>query len=206
MITLIPLKKVFSAIAGIYALIIVLIIFSFNLTAIDSIFSVLKGVFIVELLIILFVIYWWRKLWSKFPRLNQIVFPDLNGEWAVNINWNLGDKKGSKTAKAFIKQDFFHMSMELVSDKSESVTLIVKPKKDPESSRPILYYIYHNESKQGANPQPSHYGAAFLKLDHSRPGILAGNYFTDRATNGHFELKCINKSCCNFPVIERTDA
>lgn len=31
----------------------------------------------------------WRHLWRKFPSLNKLIFPDLNGEWDVELcsNW-----------------------------------------------------------------------------------------------------------------------
>ncbi len=190
MITLIPLKKVLSTVAVIYALSLAVVSLIFNQSNIDSISAAFSGAFILELIIFIIVVYGWRVLWSKYPVLNRWLYPDLNGEWIASIHWNRGEQKGTKIAKAYIKQDLFRLSMELVSDESESETLMVIPKKDPESSRPILYYVYRNESKQGLeNPQPPHKGAAILKLDHSDPNTLKGNYFTDRATNGHFEMK-----------------
>lgn len=132
----------------------------------------------------------WRRLWLSFPALNRWVYPDLNGKWKVSIYWKRGNENGTKMASAHIKQDFFRFSMQLVSDESESETLMVKPQKDPESARPILYYIYRNESAQGVQfPQPPHKGAAILKLDINDYNLLKGNYFTDRATSGHFELQ-----------------
>ncbi|MFC4349599.1 hypothetical protein ACFO5Q_17245 [Kordiimonas lipolytica] len=45
----------------------------------------------------------WRKLWSWFPMLGKIIFPDLNGDWVVTLNSNwprvsqLLDAASSKT-------------------------------------------------------------------------------------------------------------
>ncbi|MGZ8214511.1 MAG: Cap15 family cyclic dinucleotide receptor domain-containing protein [Methylosarcina sp.] len=190
MINLIPLQKVLSAIAVLYAIAIIALIAFFNISGFGSISIAFRGAFVLELIVLAFVVFGWRWLWKKYPLLNQWIYPDLNGEWKVSIHWNRGSEKGSKDATAYIKQDFFRLSMELVSNESESETLMVKPKKDPESSRPILYYIYRNESVQGAEkPQPPHTGAAILKLDLNDRNALKGNYFTDRATNGHFELQ-----------------
>lgn len=189
MLTLIPLKKVLSIVAVMYALVLVLTTFLFQLSFVDSVSKVFGGAVILELIIFLFVAYGWRKLWSSYPVLNQWVYPDLNGEWIASIHWKRGKDSGTKMAKAHIKQDLFRLNMELISDESESETLMVVPKKDPESSRPLLYYVYRNESKQGVEkPQPPHKGAAILKLDHSNINVLKGNYFTDRATKGHIEL------------------
>ncbi len=190
MISLIPIQKIFSAIAIIYAVAIVSIIVIFELAGLGSILVAIRGAFFLELSILVFFVFGWRKLWSRYPVLNEWIYPDLNGKWSVSIHWNWGDKQGTKAAIAHIKQDFFRLSMELVSDESESETLMVKPKKDPESARPLIYYIYRNESAQGVtNPRSPHKGAAILKLDHNDQDLLKGNYFTDQATNGHFEMR-----------------
>lgn len=190
MITLIPVQKIFSAIAILYAVATASIITIFELSGLGSISVAFRSAFVLELLILSFFVFGWRKLWTRYPILNEWIYPDLNGKWSVSIHWNWGGKQGTKTAIAHIKQDFFRLSMELVSDESESETLMVKPKKDPESARPLIYYIYRNESAQGAtNPRPPHKGAAILKLDHNNQNLLKGNYFTDEATNGHFEMR-----------------
>ncbi len=190
MITLIPLQKVFVSIAIIYAATIAVIAAIFGVSGYVSVSLAFRGAIVLDLCILVFVVFGWRLLWSRFPKFNEWVYPDLNGEWDVAINWTYGDKKGTKTAVAHIKQDFFRLSMELVSDESESETLMVKPKKDPESSRPLLYYIYRNEAAQGVKePRPPHKGAAILKLDLKDKNTLKGNYFTDHGTSGHFKLK-----------------
>lgn len=189
MLTLFPAQKIFSAIAILYAFAIALMIAIFELSGLNSVSAVFRGAFVLELLILSFFVFGWRRLWSKYPILNEWVYPDLNGEWSVSIHWNWEDNRGTKTAIAHIKQDFFQLSMELITDESESETLMVKPKKDPESARPLIYYIYRNESAQGAtNSRPPHKGAAILKLGLNDHNLLKGNYFTDQATNGHFEM------------------
>jgi len=194
MITLIPIQKIFTAIAILYAVTILAIIAIFEVSGFSSISVAVRGAFLLELLILSFVVFGWRKLWQKFPVLNEWVYPDLNGKWNVSIHWRWGEKMGTKIATAHIKQDFFRLSMELVSDESESETLMVKPKKDSESARPLIYYIYRNEPTRGsANSRPPHKGAAILKLDHNDRNILKGNYFTDQATNGHFEMRRENQ-------------
>lgn len=190
MITLIPLQKILTFIAVIYTILIMVVGTISEASGFGFFSFAFKGAVFLEIVILIFFVSGWRFLWSKFPKLNEWVYPDLNGEWQVSIHWNYGHQKGIKTAIAHIKQDFFKLSMELVSDESESETLMVKPKKDPESSRPLLYYIYRNEAAQGVNnPRPSHKGAAVLKLDLKDQNTLKGNYFTDHGTNGHFELK-----------------
>lgn len=190
MITLLPLHKILKAIAIIYAVIVALMIVVSEDSGYGAIWFAIKGAFILEMCILVFVLIGWRWLWSTFPKLNKLIYPDLSGEWDVTIHWSRNEKQGTKKASAHIKQNFFKLSMELISDESESETLMVKPKKDPESSRPILYYIYRNESAQGAKEQrPPHKGAAILKVNIDDQDVLKGNYFTDHATSGHFELR-----------------
>ena len=71
---------------------------------------------------------------------------------------------------------------------------MVTPRQDPESQRPILFYIYRNEARQGiASPLPPHKGAAILKVNPSDPNRLEGNYFTDRATKGHYVFEKVEE-------------
>ena len=133
---------------------------------------------------------WWRLLWRTFPSLNRVVYPDLDGNWDVTIHWQWGEQMGVVKANAEIKQTLLHMSISLHSDLSDSVTLSVVPKRDPESGRPSLHYLYRNETIQGAGPDiPPHNGAAILQLDLNDNNVLKGNYFTDRATKGHYVMR-----------------
>jgi hypothetical protein len=79
--------------------------------------------------------------------------------------------------------------MEVRSVKSDSQTLMAQPKKDQESGRPILYYVYLVTPKAlGARPNPPYYGAAILKFSEVSGGELSGNYWTSQQTGGHFRL------------------
>jgi SMODS-associating 2TM, beta-strand rich effector domain len=131
----------------------------------------------------------WKRLWSWFPVLNTLVFPDINGSWKMRIHWQKADASGIARARAFIKQDLLRFSMEVSSEDSDSETLIALPRRDPESGRPLLYYVYRVVPKNiKAEAKPSYEGAAILRLSHSEKGEFSGNYFTSRWTTGHFEL------------------
>lgn len=104
----------------------------------------------------------------------------------IYSSWN-GESK-ELDATAYIQQNFLKISMEVETDNSESDTLIVKAKKDSESGRPILYYVYRNFFKNKEDNNCSFEGTAILKLDHSSLNCLKGNYFTSAGSSGHFEL------------------
>ncbi|ORT51726.1 hypothetical protein ST37_05105 [Vibrio sp. qd031] len=193
MINLIPISKIIAIVAVLYAAIIAALLtalYTPDVSILSNIAMALKGATGLNLLLILLFSFGWRWLWRTFPKLNHYFFPDLNGKWEMSIHWNSEKDSGIAYATAYIKQDFVRISMEVVSEDSESSTLLAKPKKDPESGRPILYYIYRNTPTQkNGNKDTSYDGTAVLKLNHDDFKILNGNYYTDRLTHGHYELK-----------------
>lgn len=132
----------------------------------------------------------WRCIWKKIPVLNEVVFPDLNGVWHIDIHWSNGPDNGIAVGTAVIKQSLVKMSMEISTHTSYSETLMVKPKKNNESNRPSLFYIYRNTPKIITASNPGSYlGTAILNLSLNSESELSGNYFTERNTQGHFNLK-----------------
>ena len=155
----------------------------------SSIGIAISGATLLNVVLLFLVTIGWKQIWSLFPALNRWVFPDLNGEWQMMIHWQGTETSGIVPAKAQIKQDLLRISMEVFSRDSDSETLIVYPKRDPESGRPILYYVYRvvpKNIKQGVGG--SYEGSAILRLSSSGKDRWSGNYFTSRQTLGHFEL------------------
>jgi hypothetical protein len=183
---LLPPTKVISVIAAIYAASWVLVA---AIMPQSAPFDVLRTAAIVDLALMLWGLWGWRKAWARFPILNHWLFPDLNGKWLATIHWVRGDKCGQADGQAHITQSFFKIAIEVVSQDSESETLVVVAKRDPESGRPMLHYMYLVKSKQvAAGIAPTYEGAALLKVSHADINHLQGNYFTSRATNGHFSF------------------
>ena len=187
-----------------------IILFSIISVTITSIISAIaKSLFLVELssirvlflistpleITILFLLtIGWRTVWKVFPKLNEWIFPDLNGEWTAIINWTWnhnGDiKKGEKHGSVTIKQSILKFSIELKTDESESSTLVIKPFKDPESNRALVYYMYRSEQNRNSDADHTeHNGAAILKIPHGCFSIIEGNYFTDRNSFGRYTFK-----------------
>lgn len=200
MLTLISPLRVISVIAVSYAVFCMLVmliathIFQ-NMESWVAIRIALSSAVVLDLCLLLAVHFWWRKLWAKFPTLTNEFFPDLNGKWQMTIHWSGADKDGKPiggivNAVAYIKQNFLHMSMEVQSEDSDSETLMAKPKKDPESGRPLVYYIYRVVPKnKHAEPAPSYEGAAVLKFNGTQCAQLSGNYFTSKMRQGFFTLE-----------------
>ena len=145
---------------------------------------------VLNVVLALAVSWGWRRLWWCFPRLNEFFFPDLEGTWEVDIHWQWDDRQGDVRAQAEIRQTLLRLSISLESPRSVSRTLSVVPKRDPESGLPELHYLYSAEPTQGyEDDNPPHKGAAILRLGLQGRDVLKVNYFTDRASRGHFEMR-----------------
>ncbi len=195
MFNLISLQRVISTIAVSYAVLVTLVLFAYY-TTVDSpsLSASIKiasgGALALDIAFLAAVHIWWKWLWAKFPSLNTLLFPNLNGQWSMTIHWIRDGIDGVANASATIKQDLLQISMEVKSDKSDSETMMAWPKKDPESGRPLLYYVYRVVPKQMDVSAGAQYeGAAILKFDGVGTGCLSGNYFTSQQTKGHFILK-----------------
>jgi hypothetical protein len=191
MISLLPMGRVIGFISVLYASLIALAtalawkIDGHSQTIWGSIGMALSGATALQLFLMTWFYFGWKHLWRWMPILNRL-FPDLGGAWKMKISWQWEGRRGVIHAEAIIKQDFLRLSMEVKSPKSDSQTLIAQPKRQPESGRPYLYYIYLvTPSTPGSDP---YYGVAILKFSETGGGELTGNYWTSQRTAGHFEL------------------
>jgi hypothetical protein len=182
--------KVVSVVAACYAALLMLFLPLAGAGLAFTYATVLQG------LLMFFCYVGWRKLWSRFPRLNYLLFPDLNGSWVANINWVRGTQSGMVTAIAEIRQDLLKMSIEVEARDSDSSTIAVVVRRDTESGRPLLHYIYEVTDHQ-VRPNAEHVyrGAASLRVDTLEPRYMRGNYFTARGSQGHFKFERVTASC-----------
>ncbi|GJL65381.1 MAG: hypothetical protein NPIRA05_03520 [Nitrospirales bacterium] len=188
MIRLFPITKVVGVLCAIFGALLTLI-FAMGEpgTWSDNLMISLRYAAAFEALLVVVFLFAWRYLWNLIPALNKWVFPDIGGDWEVEIYWIWDDRKGVKKGVVHIKQTFVSLSMELFTDESESETLVAYPKRNPESGRIHLYYIYRNTPKNiGAKLIQPHIGMAILQFNPMKQIVLEGNYFTDRNTNGRF--------------------
>jgi hypothetical protein len=195
MMDLLPIGRVIALIAVVYAtLIAIAVAVSWKSgdhfqTVLGSVWFAFSGVTALQIFLLGWFYFGWRRLWRWIPALNQVLFPDIGGEWKIEIHWQQRGQTGVVDAEATITQNFLRVSMEVRSPKSDSQTLIAQPKKDPESGAPFLYYVYLVTPKAvGAKPGAPYYGAAILKFSGIGGGQLRGNYWTTRQTSGHFLL------------------
>ncbi|WP_350317080.1 hypothetical protein OHK33_10425 [Pectobacterium aroidearum] len=193
MINLLPIGKIISLIAVTYASICCLILWYVhdeNTTFLAALSIATGGSLLLNAALLLAFCFGWRNLWRAFPELNDLLFPDLNGTWDMVIHWEWEDKKGTSRANATIKQTFLKIGMDVEAEDSDSQTLVAKPKKDAETGRAALYYVFLTTPKHKENfgIQDPYSGTAILKLSLKGKRELKGNYFTSRKTLGHYEL------------------
>lgn len=197
MIGLIPLSRLITGIAVAYATVtglILLVAYDDATNFANAVYIAFGGATILNVCLLGLFYLGWQKLWTKFPQLNTLLFPNLNGVWDMEIHWERAGKNGVSRAKAFIKQDFLKVGMDVEAEDSDSQTLLAAPKKDPETGRPLLYYVFlttpkHQASTKSAEPYK---GAAILKLGVGSKDYLQGNYFTSRKSTGYYKLKRVN--------------
>ena len=190
MIGLLPIARVIAFVAVVYAAVIVGVVMMRQEAGFLANFSLaLSGATILQLTLLAWIYFGWRGLWSRIPWLGRALFPDIDGEWTMVIHWQGPGRSGQLEALAVIKQTFVTLSMEVHSAGSDSITLIAQPRRDPESSRPILYYVYQVSPKAiGSDAIGPYNGAAILRYHGEGEEQLRGNYWTSQKTTGHFVL------------------
>jgi len=165
-----------------------------------------------QILLTLFFRIAWRWLWRLCPKLNDWLFPDLNGTWTMRIEWHGAPEEPAKEtmsrrrnvdappskprsgvvlSTATIVQDWLGISIEVKSPDSTSQTLSIAARKDPESKRFNLSYLFRVEPRGRPAPQGLPYrGAAILRHERDSEGtLLKGKYWTERHTVGEYELR-----------------
>lgn len=151
--------------------------------------------------------YWspWRILWRKFPILNQLLYPDLNGVWfgTTNSNWPVisvlreaasDDVKIDlhKLDEVELLEDLVAMNIKstlfsifitskLPSTGGESNTITYRADKCFDRNVFILSYLYKQATPEPKSTDESmHVGAATLEINPSDNSTMKGQYWTRR--------------------------
>lgn len=133
---------------------------------------------------------WVAMVLARIPKLNEWLYPDIHGQWDMEIALGGAQGQGRKiAATAIVKQDFLKISMTVIAPGSRSVTLSTVPKRDPESGLPQLHYIFLVTTNPGPGESSKSYrGAAILDLDPTLQGEITGIYWTSAETSGTYRL------------------
>lgn len=199
MIGVLPITRIIGIVAVCYAALVALlaaVAWSWSSTDPNAWALVrwaLKGATALQLVLLLAVHWAWRAIWRLVPKLNEWVFPDLNGNWHIEIDWHgpIGKGSGTLAGTAIIKINLLKISMDVVTPRSVSHTLAVVAQKDPESGRPRLAYVFRVNPQGVPGPDGIPYRGAAI-LDHYGTGtseVLRGKYWTERQTVGEYVLR-----------------
>jgi len=143
-------------------------------------------------------------IWKKFPCLNKLVAPNLNGKYRITItsnyevslNPNLEEGINPKDlipnvfGELVITAGFFSITGYYLPDlkepsRSQSKILFTYLKNDPSSPFFELHYTYQGSvfSPNAQTDEQSYMGSAYLEIPRDWNGktILTGNYWTNRS-------------------------
>lgn len=138
----------------------------------------------------------WRWLWRKFPILNKVFFPDLNGTWEGTLKSTWIDPKTEKgiapiPSRLVIRQGILHFSIKQQTGESKSWSTHVIPEADPDADRYRIWYGYTNKPKmEFSHRSNDHDGIAWFEIEIDEdPDHLVGQYFTSRRTSGDMDFR-----------------
>ena len=144
-------------------------------------------------LVALFNMYGWR---TKVGRaLLTWAVPDIHGTWrgtlkptALLPSVQSGRLNVEIPTVLVVRQSAFTLCLTLFTEESHSVTVASEfiPSEDPIR----LVYSYYNTPQMAVRGRsPLHHGTAILHMSGPRPGLLEGEYFTDRLSRGDLRFE-----------------
>ena len=146
----------------------------------------------------------WRWLWRKVPKLNDWLFPDINGVWlgTTKSNWTVVKalREAAESGQPFklndlseipllngrlamqVEATLFGIRVRSVSgNEGEVRSLAAKAIRDPESKDFSIHYIFLAEMPApSSTDEGMHTGAATLKFKATNWGKTKGEYWTRR--------------------------
>ena len=147
-------------------------------------FSVVVGVLVLVLSI---ADKWlWRLRWLRPWLFNM---PDLNGTWKVVIHPTAPEPPHDEVmAYMVIRQTFSTVSLRLFTAESHSETLSARVVRCDDGTCNVAA-VYRNTPRLRVRERsPLHHGALLLNVQGDPPESLAGQYWTDRLSQGELVL------------------
>lgn len=155
----------------------------------------------------------WRALWRRFPVLNKVLFPDLNGVWegTLQTTWMdpvTGKVPGPIPTRVTIRQGVLKVSIRQRTAESDSWSTKVIPEAEPDADRYRLWYTYTNKPKATvAHRSSDHDGVAWLEISlEDDPNELRGQYYTSRRTTGDLTLRRLGSLPISLPPAHSASA
>jgi predicted pore-forming effector associated with SMODS systems len=147
-------------------------------------FSTVVGVLV---LVLLLVDKWlWRIRWLQPWLLNM---PDIQGTWLARIRpTGVASTREEINAFMVIRQTLSAVSLRLLTAESHSEVLCARIARCDDGTFQLAG-VYRNTPRLGVRDRsPVHHGALLLALQGNPPASLAGQYWTDRNSQGEIFL------------------
>lgn len=132
-------------------------------------------------------------LWFLFEKCGWKILPawlvkqyKIYGDWSGKLYYHYKGKDGIKDIRLTIKQSFLKTEICIKTDEMLGKSIVSKwcLKQDK------LLYIYNTDpNSEVKDKNPIQWGAAQIKIDPNDLNKLRIEYWTDRQTKGHMELK-----------------
>lgn len=154
--------------------------------------------FLPLLLVLLFTV-WDRWLWKLPVVVKYVGVPDLNGTWLGEYESEWIDSQGQrnqKTAPALlrVKQTYTTLSVTLISGESKSYSVLSHVTQLESGEYRINYEYSNTPLVKYRQKMPSHLGSAELTIASARARHLAGEYWTNRMSQGTLSFNWISDS------------
>lgn len=128
----------------------------------------------------------WRLRWLRPWFFNM---PDLNGTWKVAIHPTAPEKSPQEViAYMVIRQTFSTVSLRLFTAESHSETLSARVVRCDDGTCNVAAVYRNTPRLQVRERSPLHHGAFLLNVQGDPPESLAGQYWTDRLSQGELVL------------------
>ena len=147
-------------------------------------FSIVVGVLIVLLSV---ADKWlWRMKWLRPWLFNM---PELHGTWRVHLQPTApATSPREVTAFMVIRQTFSTISLRLYTAESHSETLSARVVRCDDGTCNVAAVYRNTPRLQVRDQSPLHHGALLLSVQGDPPKTLAGQYWTDRLSQGEMTL------------------
>ena len=128
----------------------------------------------------------WRLRWLRPWLFNM---PDLNGTWKVVIRPTAPESSPREViAYMVIRQTFSTVSLRLFTAESNSETLSARVVRCDDGTCNVAAVYRNTPRLQVRERSPLHHGALLLNVQGDHPESLAGQYWTDRLSQGELVL------------------
>ena len=127
--------------------------------------------------------------WRWLAPFQRVTFPYLGGTWEGELQFEGANGAGSRKIRLDVAHTLLSIKLVLESDESTSRTVVVHAERDAGIDKNRLFYVYHNERKEGVPGAGDRYrGLAVMAVDTKGRHSLQGQYFTERSSHGTLKL------------------